>query len=133
MEKGAKIEKEKKKKWAERRDAADGKKEHTSKVYVMNSKEKKKKDKVEGENCEAEVSENDSSNSLDNEDNFITTKYIPSYFANSPFVGSRTILTKNAEISSLTRRDTVGTVQDYLISHTLPVKMFLAPEDMDTT
>lgn len=134
-EEGAKVEKEKKNRWAERKEASDGKRKDERKVYLMKARKEKDQSEDEQENSgeEQEEDDSDSSDSSDEEeDNFIFIhNCIRSYFSNSPFVGSRTVSTKNSEITSLPRRDTVGTGLDYLTAHPLPVEMFLAPEGRD--
>lgn len=108
----------------DQKEKKDGKKEEEKgkgkrKVYMVMDE-----DSAEEEST-TEFSEQDSSD----DDEFILIKnYLGSYFSNSPFVGSRTVSTSDVEISTLPRRETVGTGTDFLTAHPLPIEFFMEAE-----
>ncbi|RPA72726.1 hypothetical protein BJ508DRAFT_334775 [Ascobolus immersus RN42] len=104
------------------------------KVYWFSEGRGKKSDTSsdeESESSEQSVSDSESSSSEDEKYMFFPRSYQSSYFSQSPFVGSRTVSTKDVNISILPRRDTVGSGLDYMTAHPLPVEIFLSRENQE--
>lgn len=107
-----------------------GKKDKKVKGYVMGYQEDS--DEEEDVSSSSEEDSEESSSSDDDSESNSHSYYFSaaSYFANgsSPFFGSRKISTDHLDISTLPKRESVGSGMDFLSASPLPIEIFTVAE-----